>query len=183
VTVHDSSCRLPPRLSDRCRCRRPSLDDDRPGEMSTAGDAPTASAALGGTPTRGRIVRCERSRWGRGARAHIVVRSCTLSFATRRVVRDANASTRTRVDGRARESDVRANRTRARIGRERGEGGTSSRSRGRRRCRWRRRERDEIDELMMTFYFLSQARRTVSSARAKELSSQDERDPEMLHAV
>jgi len=39
----------------------------------------------------------------RRARAHIVVRSCALSFAARRVVRDANASTRKRVDGRARE--------------------------------------------------------------------------------
>jgi len=101
------------RLDSRCRCRRPPLDDDRPAEMSSAGDAASASAALGGTKTRGRIVRCERRRWGRGARA-FVVRSFTLSFATRRVVRDANASTRTRVDGRARESDVRANRTRER---------------------------------------------------------------------
>lgn len=137
MTIHDSSCRR----SSLGRCRRPAHDDGPPAEMSTAGDAPSAAAALGGTATRGRVVRCERRRRGaRRARAFFG-RLFFHSRATRRFFRDANASTRTRANGRARESDAREAK------------GTSSRSRGRRRCRWRRCERDEIDEMMMTFYF------------------------------
>jgi len=86
--------------------RRPT---DRPAEMSTAGDAPSASAALGGTATRGRVVRCERRRRERGARA----RSSFIDSFFRHA---SFFSRRERVD-----EDARG-RARARIGRERGAG-------------------------------------------------------------